>query len=69
MSQYRKRAINIINRAQYGASITTKQGVVKKKNTYLFQHLGHAIEMDSEYLENYVSIYSHINDLRQGVVL
>ena len=31
MSQYRKRAISIINCAQYGASIITKQGVVKKK--------------------------------------
>ena len=36
---------------------------------YLFQHQDQTNEMDSEYLENYVWIYAHTNDLDQGVVL
>ena len=41
----------------------------KGKNAYLFQHQGHMNKMDSEYLENYVSIYDHANGLNQGVIL
>ena len=54
--------------AQEGASFITKQGAVKKKKD-LFQHQGHANQMDSEYLENYVWIYAHTSDLDQGVVV
>ena len=59
MSQYRvisicRRAISIINCAQKGASLISKQGAVKKKNAYFFQHQGHTDKMDSEYFENYV---------------
>ena len=59
MSQYRiisicQRTINIFNCAQEGASLISKQGAVKKKNVYLFQHQGHTNKMDSKYLENYV---------------
>ena len=59
MSQYRilsiyKGTINIINCAQEGESLISKQGAVKKKNAYLFQHQGHRNKMDSEYLESYV---------------
>ena len=59
MSQYRiisicQRTINIFNCAQEGASLISKQGAVKKKNAYLFQHQGHRNKMDSEYLESYV---------------
>ena len=49
-----QRTINIINCTQEGASLISKQGAVKKKNVYLFQHQGHMNKMDSEYLENYV---------------
>ena len=67
MSQYRiinicQRTINIINCAQEGASLVTKQRAVKKKNAYLFKHQGHTKNIDVEYLENYVSIYAHAND-------
>ena len=59
MSQYRiisirQRTTNIINCTQEGTSLITKQGAVKKKNAYLFQHQGHINKMDSKYLENYV---------------
>ena len=59
MSQYRiisicQRTINIFNCPQEGASLISKQGAVKKKNAYLFQHQGHRNKMDSEYLESYV---------------
>ena len=74
MSQYRifsicQRTINIINCAQEGASLISKQRAVKKKNAYLFQHQGHRNKMDSEYLESDVWIYAHASDLDQGVVL
>ena len=74
MSQYRiinicQRTINVITRAQEGASMITKQETKKKKNAYLFQHLGHTNKMASEYLENYIWIYAHANDLEQGVIL
>ena len=36
-----ERTINIINCAQDGASLITKQGTVKKKNAYLLQHQDH----------------------------
>ena len=49
-----QRTINIINCAQEGASLIIKQGIVKKKDGYLFQHQGHTNKMDSEHLENYV---------------
>ena len=32
-------------------SFITKQGAVKKKMHYLFQHQGHTNKIDSEYLE------------------
>ena len=59
MSQYRiisicQRTINIVNCAQEGESLISKQGAVKKKNAYLFQHQDHTSKMDSEYLENEV---------------
>ena len=57
MSQYRiicQTTIIIINCAQEGASLISKQGAVKKKNAYLFEHQGQTNKMDSEYLENYV---------------
>ena len=63
------RTINIIKFTQEGASLITKQGVVKKKNVYLFQHQGHTNKMDSAYLENYSWIYVHTNDLDQGIVV
>ena len=74
MSEYRiisicQRTINIINCAQEGVSLISKQGTVKKKNACLFQHHGHRNKMDSEYLESYVGIYVHASDLDQGVVL
>ena len=47
-------SISFINCAQEGASLISKQGAVKKKNVYLFQHQGHTNKMDSKYLENYV---------------
>ena len=52
MSQYQiisiyQRTINIINCAQEGVSLISKQGEVKKKNCYLFQHQGHTNKMDS----------------------
>ena len=47
-----QRTINIINCAQEGASLITKEGVVKKKNANLFQHQGHTNKMDSDYYEN-----------------
>ena len=62
-------SISFINCAQEGASLISKQGAVKKKNVYLFQHQGHTNKMDSKYLENYVWIYAHASDLNQGVVL
>ena len=62
-------SISFINCAQEGASLISKQGAVKKKNVYLFQHQGHTNKMYSKYLENYVWIYAHASDLDQGVVL
>ena len=61
MSQYRiiiicQRTINVITRAQEGASMITKQETKKNK-------------MASENLENYIWIYAHANDLEQGVIL
>ena len=47
-------SISFINCTQEGASLISKQGVVKKKNVYLFQHQGHTNKIDSKYLENYV---------------
>ena len=41
----------------------------KGKNAYLFQHQNHMNKMDSEYLEKYVSIYSHAYGLNQGLIL
>ena len=69
MSQYRiisicQRTINIINCAQDGASLITRQGAVKKKNAHLFQHQGHTNKIDSTYLENYIGIYAHAVSLR-----
>ena len=55
-------SISFINCAQEGASLISKQGAVKKKNVYLFQHQGHTNKMDSKYLENYVWIYAHASD-------
>ena len=49
-----QRTIIIINYAQEGASLISKQGEVKKKNAYLFQQQGRTNKMDSDYLENYV---------------
>ena len=49
-----QRTINIINYAQEGAFLITKQEAEKKKNVCLFQYQGHTNKMDSEYLENYV---------------
>ena len=74
MSQYRiisicQGTISIINCAQEGASLISKQRAVKKKNAYLFQHQGRRNKMDSEYLESDVWIYAHASDLDQGVVL
>ena len=46
-------SISFINCTQEGASLISKQGVVKK-NVYLFQHQGHTNKIDSKYLENYV---------------
>ena len=57
-----QRTTNIINCAQQDASLITKQGAVKKKNAYLFQHQDHMNKMDSEYLENYVWICAHTSD-------
>ena len=60
MNQYqtlvfvKKLSIPFIYCAQEGASLTSKQGTVKKKNVYLFQHQGHTNKMDSKYPENYV---------------
>ena len=53
MSEYRiisicQRTINIINCAQEGVSLISKQGTVKKKNACLFQHHGHRNKMDSK---------------------
>ena len=62
-------SISFINCAQEGTSLISKQGAVKKKNMYLFQHQGHTSKMDSKYLENYVWIYAQVIDLDQGVVL
>ena len=36
-----------INCAQEGSPLISKQGVVKKKDAYLFQHQGHTNKMDS----------------------
>ena len=49
-------SISFINSAQEGASLIGKQGAVKKKKVYLFQHQGHTNKIDSKYLENYVWI-------------
>ena len=59
MSQYRiisicQRDINIINCAQDGASLITKERAVEKKNEYLIQHQGRTNKMDSEHLKNCV---------------
>ena len=47
-------SLSFINCAQGCAPLISKQGPVKKKNVYLFQHQGHTNKMDSKYLENYV---------------
>ena len=62
-------SISFINCTQDGASLINKERAVKKKNAYFCQHQGHTNKMDSEYLENYVWIYTHASDLGQGVVL
>ena len=59
MSQYQiisicQRDINIINCAQEGASLITKERALEKKNEYLIQHQGHINKIDSEHLKNYV---------------
>ena len=41
-----------------GASLITKQGAVKKKNAYLFQHQVRTNKMEPEYLENCLNLYS-----------
>ena len=62
-------SISFINCTQEGASLISKQGTVKKKNVYLFQHQTHTKKMDSKYLENCVWSYAHTSDLDQGVFL
>ena len=59
MSQYPiisicQRTINVIICAQEGASLISKQGAVKKKCIFFFQHQGYTKKMDSEYLKIYV---------------